>query len=78
MQMIDSIYMNSVLCSLWLHWCYKEQISKIDIFRLEMLKLCTFCVQTKSKNGVKMSEPWGYGKDNGKFKNNLEEVSFKR
>ena len=33
-----------------------------------MLKLCTFCVQTKSKNGVKMSEPWGYGKDNGRVK----------
>ena len=43
-----------------------------------MLKLCTFCVQTKSKNGVKMSEPWGYGKDNGKFRKNLEEVLFKR
>ena len=33
-----------------------------------MLKLCTFCVQTKSKNSVGMSEPWGYGKDNGKLK----------
>ena len=42
-----------------------------------MLKLCTFCVQTKPKNGVKMSEPWGYGKDNGKSKKILEEVLFK-
>ena len=42
-----------------------------------MLKLCTFCVQTKSKNSVRMSEPWGYGKDNGKFKFS-EEVFFKR
>ena len=47
---------------------------------LVMLRLCMFCVRIKPKNPVRMSEPWGYGKDNGRVKifgrKNFEKIEF--
>ena len=40
------------------------------------LRLCMFCVRIKSKNPVRMSELWGYGKDNGRVKKNFERSKY--